>query len=299
MEKQQKLMLAGEVRGWFLISPYLLYTLVFFILPLVQGVYIAFTNWDLVSTGKEFIGLGNFFKAFGSKKVIAAFFATYKFMAIFLAAVIPISLGIALLVNSFPSRFKGLISVAFFLPFLVSPVATSLVVRGVLNYTSPLNRLLHQVLGYVPNWLGHPILAVIVIGLMITWKCSGYYALIFFCGLQTIPKELYEAADIDGAGNQKKFWNITIPMLYPAFYTVMIMAVGLMFHIFSEPYMLTDGGPKLSTYTWFLEIYYQSFTNAKVGYGSTVAILNAITTFITIILVRKLLERWGKAYGWE
>ncbi len=296
---KQKLMLAGEVRGWFLTSPYLIYTLVFFILPLVQGIYIAFTNWDLISPGMEFVGLGNFFKAFGSKKVIAAFFVSYKFMAIFLATVIPMSLGIALLINSFPSRFKGLISVAFFLPFLVSPVATSLVVRGVLNYTSPLNHLLRQVLGYVPNWLGNPILAVIVISLMITWKCSGYYALIFFCALQTIPKELYEAADIDGAGNQKKFWSITIPMLYPAFYTVMILAVGLMFHVFSEPYMLTDGGPKLSTYTWFLEIYYQSFTNARVGYGSTIAILNAITTFITIILVRKLLERWGKAYGWE
>jgi multiple sugar transport system permease protein len=220
-------------------------------------------------------------------------------MAVFLVTVIPISLAIALLINSFKPHVAGFLCVGFFLPHLVSEVATALVVRGVISYTSPINSLFGQILGYVPDWLGNPTLAVIVIGLMITWKCSGYYALIFLSNLQSIPKELYEAADIDGARGWTKFWRVTLPLIYPAFYTVMILAVGLMFHVFSEPYMLTDGGPQLATHTWFLEIYYQAFTNVRAGYGSTIALLNAMATFVTIIVLRNIMEKWGKAHGWD
>jgi len=285
-----------EVRGWFFTSPYLVFTLIFFILPLIWGFYLLFTNWNLISPQKEFIGLLNFFEALKSPKVHAAFFTTYKAMAIFMPTVLISSLGIALLINSIP-RFKGIIAVAFFLPYLVSGVAFSLVVKGVISYNSPLSPVFRQLFGYIPDWLGTPILAIIVISLMITWKLSGYYALIFLSGLSSIPKELYEAADVDGATSWIKFWKITIPMLYPALYTVMILAVGLMFGIFTEPYMLTGGGPQLATHTWYLEIYYQAFSAMRAGYGSTIAFINAIVTFISIIIIRKIMEGWGKAYG--
>ncbi|MFQ5796564.1 MAG: carbohydrate ABC transporter permease [Candidatus Bipolaricaulia bacterium] len=285
-----------EVRGWSLTSPYLVFTIAFFILPLIWGIFLLFTDWNLISPQKEFIGLRNFFEAFKSSRVLAAFFTSYKVMAIFIPTVLISSLGIALLINSIP-RFKGLISVCFFLPYLASGVAFSLVVKGVLAYNSPLSPVFRQLFGYIPDWLGNPILAVIVISLMITWKFSGYYALIFLAGLQSIPNELYEAADIDGAGFWTKLWKITIPMLYPAQYTVMILAVGLMFGIFTEPYMLTAGGPELATHTWYLEIYYQAFSAMRAGYASAVALINAIVTFISILFIRRIMEGWGKAHG--
>ena len=287
-----------EAGGWLLTSPYLLFTLVFFLLPLVWGIFIVFTNWNMIAAESDFVGVANFVEALGSRRVHAAFFTSYKFMGIFLITVIPVSLGIALLINCFSPRVKGLLCVAFFLPHLVSEVAAALVVRGVLSYVSPVSTMFRHVLGYVPNWLGNPILATVIISLMITWKCSGYYALIFLSALQAIPKELYEAGSIDGATSWTRFWRITVPMLYPAFYTVMILAVGLMFHVFSEPYMLTDGGPKLATHTWFLEIYYQAFQSNRAGYASTVALLNAVATFVSIIGIRKLMERWGRSHGW-
>lgn len=243
------------------------------------------------------MGLANFIEAVKSPKVHAAFFATYKIMAIFIPTVLISSLSIALLINSIP-RFKGVIAVAFFLPYVVSGVAFSLVVKGVLSYNSPLSPVFRQLFGYVPDWLGNPVLAVLVIALMITWKFSGYYALIFLSGLSSIPKELYEVADLDGAGFWTKLFKITIPMLYPALYTVMILAVGLMFAVFTEPYMLTGGGPQLATHTWYLEIYYQAFSSMKAGYAATIAFVNAIVTFISIIIVRKIMEGWGKAHGW-
>lgn len=288
-----------EIGGWFLTSPYLIFTIIFFIIPLVWGIYITFTDWNMISYKMNFVGIANFIEALQSKRVYAAFLASYKFMAIFLVTVIPISLAIALLINSFSPRIRGLLAVGFFIPHLISGVASALVVIGVLSYTSPVNDFLKSILGFVPRWLSHPILAVLVISLIITWKCSGYYALIFLSALQSIPKELYEAADIDGATTIKKFWSITVPMLYPAFYTIIILAVGLMFHVFSEPYMITEGGPKFATHTWYLEIYYQSFANVRAGYGSTIAFMSAIATFISIIVVKKIMERWGKAYGWE
>jgi len=122
-----------EIRGLSFISPYLVFTLIFFIFPLIWGVYLLFTNWNLISAQKEFIGLLNFFEVLKSSRVHAAFFTTYKIMAIFMPTVLIGSLGIALLINSVP-KFKGIIAVAFFLPYLVSGVASSLVIRGVISY---------------------------------------------------------------------------------------------------------------------------------------------------------------------
>jgi multiple sugar transport system permease protein len=287
-----------EVRGWSLTSPYLVFTLIFFIIPLVWGIALLFTHWNLMSPTREFVGLGNFIEAVKSARVHAAFVNTYKIMGIFIPTVIVASLSIALLINSIP-RFKGVIAVCFFLPYLVSGVASSLVVKGILAYNSPLSPLFRALFHDIPDWLGNPFLAIIVICLMITWKLSGYYALIFLSGLSSIPKTLYEAAEIDGAGFWTKLFKITIPMLYPAFYTVLILAVGLSFGIFTEPYMLTGGGPQLATHTWYLEIYYQAFSAGRAGYASTVALINAVVTFFSIIVVRKVMERWGKAHGWQ
>jgi len=286
-----------EVRGWSLTSPYLIFTSIFFIIPLIWGIVLLFTNWNLISPHRDFVGFANFIEALKSPKVHAAFFATYKVMAIFIPTVLISSLAIALLINSVP-RFKGLISVGFFLPYLVSGVAVALVVNGVLSYNSPLSPMFRRLFGCVPDWFGNSTLAVMVISLMITWKLSGYYALIFLSGLSSIPKELYEAADIDGASYWTKLFKITIPMLYPALYTVMILAIGLMFGIFTEPYMLTGGGPNLATHTWYLEIYYQAFSSMRAGYASTIALINATVTFSSIIIVRKIMERRGKAHGW-
>lgn len=288
---------AEEVWGWVLSSPYLLFAVVFFVAPFVWAALLVFAEWNLISPERRLVGLANFIEAFGSPRVHAAFWAPFKFMAVFLPTVLAASLAIALLVNSL-GRWSGVVAVGFFMPYLASGVAMSLVVQGVLSYNSPLSDFFFWLLGDVPDWFGVPVLAVVVIGLMIAWKFSGYYALIFLAGLQSIPKELYEAAQIDGAGPWTSFWRITVPMLYPALYSVVILAVGLMFGVFTEPYMLTGGGPDLATHTWHLEIYYQAFSSLRAGYASAVAVLNALSVFLVLTVVRRLMEWWGRANGW-
>jgi multiple sugar transport system permease protein len=285
-------------RGWLLSSPYLIFSLVFFLLPLIWSLYLIFLSWNLISPVRTFVGFNNFVEAFRSASVINAFVVTYKFMIIFVPLVVIAGIALALIVHSLP-RLKALFAVGFFLPYLSSGVVLSLVVRGFLSYNSPINIYLRDLFGNSPNWLGTPWLAVVVISLMIVWKMAGYYALIFLAGLQSISNEIYEAASIDGASKWRQFWNMTVPMLYPALYTVLILAVGLVFGIFTEPFTLTNGGPQGATQTWQLEIYYQAFQTFRAGYAAAIALINAVVTFISIIIIRRMIEAYGRSTGWE
>lgn len=285
------------VQGWLLSSPYIIHALIFFIIPAIWSVALIFSRWNLISPQRDFVGLGNLREALSSPSVWNALFVSYRFMAIILPTVLIGSLALALITNAIPYG-KSLFAVGYFLPYLSSGVAVSVVVRGLISFNSPINVFLRRATGSSPDWLGDPTLAVVMISLMIAWKLSGYYALIFLAGLQGIPKEVYEASSLDGASTMRQFWSITLPMLYPSMYTVLILAVGIMFSIFTEPYTLTGGGPQGATQTWQLEIFYQAFERFRAGYGATVALLNAVSTFVSILIIRRLMEGLGRRWGY-
>ncbi|GIO87396.1 sugar ABC transporter permease [Paenibacillus faecis] len=282
--------------GWLFTSPYLIYSLVFFLGPLIWSFYLAFTNWDLIAPTYEFVGFDNFLKALKSPGVQSAFWVTYKFMIVFVPLVIVMSMAVAVLVHGLP-KFRSVFLIGFFLPYLSSGVVSSLIVKGFLSYNSPLNETLRR-LGVDINWLGSPWAALLVVGAIMAWKFTGYYALILTSGLAGIDKEVYEAAAIDGVSNRQRFWKITLPLIYPAIYTTLILAFGVTFGIFTEVYQLTGGGPNYATNTWQMEIFSQAFKNLQAGYASAIALLASLATFISIFIIRKLLEVWGKRNGW-
>ncbi|HET7627314.1 MAG TPA: sugar ABC transporter permease [Bacillales bacterium] len=284
--------------GWLFASPYLIFTIVFFLFPLLWALYLSFTNWNLIAPTYNFIGFDNFINAVFNPGVQAAFLVTYKFMILFVPIVVVGSLCLAVILYSLP-KFKAVFSVGYFMPYLASGVATAIIVNGILSYNSAFNIWLRETFGLNINWLGSPFLAPLIISLMIAWKMVGYYALLFLAGLESIPKEVFEAAKIDGAVGFKRLWHVTLPMLYPAFYTVVILAVGLVFGIFTEPYVLTSGGPSLATNTWQLEIFKQAFERLNAGFGTSIAIIDSIVTFATILVFRWGLEKWGEKHGWE
>lgn len=141
--------------------------------------------------------------------------------------------------------------------------------------------------------------SLFVISLMIAWKMSGYYALILISGLSSINEEIYEAAAMDGSGRFRTFWKVTVPMMYPALFTVIVLAVGVSFGIFTEVYQLTGGGPNFATNTWQMEIYNQAFVNLKSGYASAISLMAAVVTFASIGVIKKGLEKWGERNGWS
>lgn len=283
--------------GWVLISPYLVFGMIFFLIPLLWTLYLAFTDWNLISPKYNMVGIENFLKAVTDTKVHKAFFTTYKFFILFVPVVIICSMCEALVIYHMP-RFKTVFIIGFFLPYLASGVASSVVVRGLLSYDSAINAWIRHTFGVNLNWLNSSVLAPMVIALIMIWKFSGYYALIIESGLESIPTEVYEAADLDGATGFQRFFKITLPLLYPAFYTVSILATGVVFHIFTEPYLLTNGGPSGATTTWVLQIYDEAFNKLNTGYGSAVAIIAALITFLSIGLIRKVLEKWGESNAW-
>lgn len=284
--------------GWLFTSPYLIFTLIFFLLPLLWSFWLALTDWNMISPIINFVGFKNFIDAFYSPAVRASFFVTYKFLIVFVPMALAMAMVIALLVNSLP-KFKGLYMVAFFLPYLSSGVVTSLIVQGFLSHNGAFNTFLRQRFDLDIDWTGNPTTAVVIVSLMIAWKMSGYYGLILISGLQNINQEIYEAAAIDGASKWTTFWKITFPMLYPAFFTVTVLAVGISFGIFTEVYQLTGGGPNFATNTWQMEIYNQAFVNLKSGYASAVALIASVVTFASIGIIRTLLEKWGEKNGWS
>jgi multiple sugar transport system permease protein len=283
--------------GWLFASPYLLYAIIFFLIPLVWSLFLSVTDWNLISPTYSFVGLENYTEALKSQGVQSAFFVTFKFMAVFVPLVIAFSIIVALIVQGLP-RFKGLFLIGFFLPYLASGVVSSLIVKGILSYNSPLNEFLRGTFGIDINWLGSPFAALFVVALIIAWKFTGYYALILTSGFESISKDVYEAAMIDGVTPWQRFWKITLPLLYPALFTVLILSIGVTFGIFTEVYQLTGGGPNFATNTWQMEIFTKAFSNLQAGYASAIAIIASIVTFVAIYIIRKLLELWGKRNGW-
>lgn len=284
--------------GWLFASPYLLYAIVFFLIPLVWSLFLSVTDWNLISPTYSFVGVENYVEAFKSQGVQSAFFVTFKFMAVFVPLVIAFSIIVALVVQGLP-KFRGLFLIGFFLPYLASGVVSSLIVKGILSYNSPLNEFLRNQFGLDIDWLGSPFAALFVVALIIAWKFTGYYALILTSGFESISKDVYEAAMIDGVTPWQRFWKITFPLLYPALFTILILSIGVTFGIFTEVYQLTGGGPDFATNTWQMEIFSKAFTNLQAGYASAIAIIASVVTFVAIYIIRKLLELWGKRNGWN
>jgi multiple sugar transport system permease protein len=291
-EKLLKLKILEKDRiGWTFSAPYFIYAIIFFCIPLVWAVWLSTMDWNLMSITKNFVGLQNFIDAVTGEKVQAAFFNTLKYMAVLIPSVITFATAIALLLHSLPTKIKGIYSVSFFIPYLTSGVAVSVVVRYFFSYSSLFNVFLREHFNWDIRWFQSPFWAFMIISGIVVWKISGYYALILLSALESVPKEVYDAAAVDGVTGIQRFFRITLPMIVSSYSTVLVLLAGLIFGIFSEPYLLTGGGPLLATTTWYLELYNTSFVRFDSGLGASIAILNAIQIFITIRLITHLMDK--------
>lgn len=283
--------------AWLFNTPYVLYTVIFLFLPLGWAVWLSVTDWNLMSPDYHFVGFGNFLKLFTDQKVQAAFWNSFRYLVPIVLLCFAFGVGIALLTSKLPGKMKGLAATLFFIPYLTSGVATSVMVKYVFSYNSILNLYLRNHYQININWLQSGAAFWILIG-MIVWKMSGYYALFVLSAIESISPDVYEAAMIDGCTGMKKFIKITLPMITPTITSVIVLAAGLSFQIFSEPFLLTGGGPDLSTTTWQLEIYKTSFVSFNAGYGASMAIVNAIQIFLTLQIITWIMGRINKKFGW-
>ena len=284
--------------GWLLNGPYLIYSLIFFLIPLIWAFWLSTMDWNLMSEQKTFVGIRNFAGLFADSRVKAAFINSYRYLLPIVVLCFAGGLIIALLVSNLPDKIKGLVAVLFFIPYLTSGVATSVVVKYFFNYNSAFNTFLRDQFNLNINWLTDQRYALAVMVGIVAWKMSGYYALFILSGIESIGDDVTEAAMLDGSTGLHKLLHITLPMIMPTLTTVIVLATGLAFGVFTEPYLLTGGGPNMTTTTWQLEIYNTSFTRFQSGYGAAMAIASAVQIFITLRIINAVTDRLNRRFGW-
>lgn len=278
------------------LSPTLVIFSTFILFPVFFSFYLSFHKWNMFSSDQAFIGFENYRRLITDPE----FWMVLKHTFVYTLGTVPLNMAIALLIALALNRRiagKRFLRTAFFTPVIISPVAAALIWRwiydpnfGLLNYFTGLVGLPSV------NWLNDPNAAMIALIIMGVWKTVGINMVLFSAGLQGIPDNYYEAADIDGAGRLAKFWHITVPMLSPTTFFIMIMSMISSFQVFDIVYVLTSGGPLGATKVIVFYMYEYAFKFFEMGYASAVAyIFFAILAVLTLLQVKFMKTRAG--YG--
>lgn len=275
--------------GFLLSMPYMAHLSLFFVYPVVFSLILVFHRWDVV-TPMEFVGFKNFIRVFSDEVFLQSIINTGIFLVLHIPLQIILALFFANLLNQ-KIIARGFFRTLYFLPVVVSGVVVTILFQQLFNYdTGLLNQLLYKLgMGQIP-WLVSENWAMPSIAFMATWKNVGLYVILFMGGLQSIPAELYEAAELEGASSSQRFFYITLPMLNPTIVTVIVLSVIGGFSLFIEPYVMTGGGPMNSTLSAVLYIYNQAFNFGHMGYASTMGLFFAVIIFTVVKIQRKFVE---------
>jgi multiple sugar transport system permease protein len=274
--------------GYLMIAPNFLVFLVFLLGPIIFALGMSFTEFDLVSAPK-FIGLGNYERMIHDDQ----FWLTLRITAYFSLLAVPLSiitgLGLALATNR-AFRFVSIYRTAFFVPVVSSAIAVALIWKVVYNTEFGLLNYLLSLVGIPPqNWLSDRNLVIPSIALVWVWKTMGYNMIIFLAGLKGIPRELYDAASVDGANPIQQFFYVTFPLLTPTMFFVVVISLIGSFQVFDTVYAMTGGGPGDSSRVYYYWLWQNAFQFFRMGYASALAwVLFAILFVITIVQIRTL-----------
>ncbi len=263
--------------------------------PTAVALYASFTKWN-IRTPPEFRGIANYTELATSDIFWLVFRNTLVFTLIFVPGVMIISLLMAVMVNQ---RLRGIAFFRglYFMPYITAMVAVAMVWRwifatrfGVLNYA--LTTFFH--IADPPAWLADKMWALPALAIVAIWKQVGFQMLIFLAGLQSVPRNYYEAAAIDGANSRQQFFQITLPLLSPITFFVLVITVIEAFKTFEVTYAMTGGGPNNASTTLAYFIYQNAFTFGRMGYASALAVMLMIivgfTTFLSFRLKGRLVE---------
>jgi multiple sugar transport system permease protein len=270
-----------NLAGILFVSPMLIGVSVLVLLPIFATFALSFADWSFITplSQLKWVGFDNFTRLFED----TVFLKSLRNNAIFVLTV-PICMAISLLIAVTIDRnvyLKGFFKVAFFMPYISSVVAIA-VVWQVLFHPSqgPINQVLMSLgIENPPLWIADPNFALISIMIIQIWISIGFNMIIYLAGLQSIPRDLYEAADIDGANAWVKFRHITLPMISPTSFFLFITGIISTFKVFDLIAVLTKGGPMNSTSMIVWNLYDTAFVNLKIGYASAMAVVLFIVVF--------------------
>ncbi|MDT9026915.1 carbohydrate ABC transporter permease [Rossellomorea yichunensis] len=263
----------------------------FIFYPMLNAIWLSFTDYNIVADA-EFIGMENYKELFADALFWKVLGQTLLYLIIVVPALVILPIFLAILVNQ---QVKG---IGFFRSAYYVPVVTSMVVvgiawkwvyadRGILNYILESFGLIDEPI----NWLTSTSTSIFAVMVVTIWKGLGYYMVIYLAGLQSIPDDLYEAADIDGATKWKQIWHITVPLLMPSIMIVTIMSSISAMKVFEEIYVMTGGGPLNSSKTLVFYIYEEAFDKLQMGYASAAGVVLFVITLIFSVINIKFMSK--------
>ncbi|WP_240941178.1 sugar ABC transporter permease [Paenibacillus sp. HB172176] len=274
------------ISGFLFVGPMLIGVTVLTLLPILATFLLSMADWNFIAGFKEmkWVGFDNFNRLFDDE----GFMKSLRNNAYFLLAV-PIYLAISMVLAVIIDKYvylKGYFKVAYFMPYISSVVAVAIVWQVLFNPSAgPVNQLLMSLgIDNPPKWIADPSYALPSIMMISIWISIGFNLIVYIAGLQSIPKDLYEAADIDGAGTWVKFRSITFPQLSSTSFFLLITGIISTFKVFDLIAVLTKGGPLNSTSMLVWYLYDSAFVNLKIGYASAMAVvLFACVMMITVL----------------
>lgn len=264
------------------IAPAFIFYFVFIIIPTLSSVYYSFTSWDGISKNVPFIGLRNYIEIATGSRFHNALQNTIIMTVFYSVFANLFALVLAVLVDQV-FRAKNLFRSIFYLPVLLSGVVSGFIWKILYNYNfGSFNAILTSIGFERVHWIdGSPTMALLMIGVVLVWKYSGYYMIIYLAALQGVPKDVIEAGQIDGASAWQRFRNITLPLISGAFTINFTLSLIRGLKIFDEIAVMTDGGPGFSTETIVYLLYKVGFNEGRQGFGTAVGL---VLLFIIIIL---------------
>jgi multiple sugar transport system permease protein len=278
--------------AWWFVGPALGLIGLFFVVPAIASLALSFTDFDIYAIGDpgamRWVGARNYGTLLADPLFWTALRNTLYYVLVGGPLSVAVSLAAALLLHARTVRFRAFFRTVFFAPVVTTLVAVAIVWRYLYH---PRYGLIDQGLTALGlpavDWLGDPLWAMPAIIILAVWKSFGYNMLIFLAGLQSVPDELYEAAQLDGAGPWHRFVHVTLPMLGPTFLFVGVTTMLTHFQLFAEPYVMTQGGPLRATTSIVMLMYEQGFRWWRMGYGAAITfVLFAIMLAFTALQLR-------------
>ena len=275
-------------------APYAVFLAAVFAYPLGLAVWISFHDYFFAAPGAQvdrpFVGLDNYTTVLADPAVRRSFLHVAEFLLINVPLTVVLSLVLATMLNG-AVRGRAFLRVAYFVPYITASVA--LVAVWLFLFSG--HGMVNEILGPWapdPSWLVNSALAMPVIALFVTWKQMGFFILLFLAALQNVPKELYEAASVDGANRFRSFTNITVPGVRPATTLVVILATITGANLFTEPYLLTNGGgPDGASTSPVFVMYQQGIEQGNPDIASAIGVILMIGVLLISLVNRRLLER--------
>ncbi len=277
-----------KLAPYIFISPFYILFVVFFLGPILFAFVLSFFKWNGVGR-MEFIGTTNFVRITEHARLLEAMRNSLFYIVVSLFINFGMALPLALILNSSLIRGRDAFRTLFFMPAVTSVIAISIVFLVVFNQQRGLLNQLLEMMGLAPvRWLESTQYARWSVSMLIAWEYVGFNSVYFLAALQTIPRELIEAATIDGAGRWQTFWRVILPLLRPVMLFVGVTTIIGGAQIFNEPYMLTRGGPQNSTATVAIWLYNEGIANLKFGYASAIGVVMFAAIFALSMLQLRL-----------